>query len=257
MIVDMTDQVVLVTGASQGLGEAIAIEFSRSNANVVVHCNSQADKAEDVVRRIKETGRRALAVRCNIADSEQVRRMVAQVLDHFGRIDVLVNNAAVNPKDPKGKTPIYRISDEEWDFVIDVNLKGTFNCTREVLKVMLEQKKGSIVNIASASGHTGNGAPPGAPYNISKAGIMCLTKCAALDVASQGIRVNTVAPGPIEGPTNLRNPPEVNRAMVEKIPLKRIGKREEIAYAVVFLASDLSGNTTGETFNINGGWYMA
>jgi 3-oxoacyl-[acyl-carrier protein] reductase len=253
----MTDQVVLVTGASQGLGEAIAIEFSRSNANVVVHCNSQADKAEDVVRRIKETGRRALAVRCNIADSEQVRRMVAQVLDHFGRIDVLVNNAAVNPKDPKGKTPIYRISDEEWDFVIDVNLKGTFNCTREVLKVMLEQKKGSIVNIASASGHTGNGAPPGAPYNISKAGIMCLTKCAALDVASQGIRVNTVAPGPIEGPTNLRNPPEVNRAMVEKIPLKRIGKREEIAYAVVFLASDLSGNTTGETFNINGGWYMA
>jgi 3-oxoacyl-[acyl-carrier protein] reductase len=256
VIADMTDQVVLVTGASQGLGEIIAIEFARNNADVVVHYNSQPQKAEDVVRRINETGREALAVRCNIADSEQVRRMVSQALDHFGRIDVLVNNAAVNPKDPKGKTPIYRISDEEWDLVIDVNLKGTFNCTREVLKVMLEQKRGSIVNIASASGQTGNGAPPGAPYNVSKAGIMCLTKCAALDVASQGIRVNTVAPGPIEGPTSLRNPPEVNRAMAEKIPLKRIGKREEVAYAVVFLASDLSSNTTGETFNINGGWYM-
>jgi 3-oxoacyl-[acyl-carrier protein] reductase len=256
VIVDMTDRVVLVTGASQGLGEIIAIEFARSGANVVVHYNSQPDKAEEVVRRIKAIGRQALAIHCNVADSEQVSRMVAQVLEHFGRIDVLVNNAAVNPKDPKGKTPIYRISDQEWDLVIDVNLKGTFNCTREVLKVMLKQNKGSIVNISSASGHTGNGAPPGAPYNISKAGVMCLTKCAALDVASQGIRINTVAPGPIEGPTNLRNPPEVNRAMAEKIPLRRIGKREEVAYAVVFLASDLSSNTTGETFNINGGWFM-
>jgi 3-oxoacyl-[acyl-carrier protein] reductase len=182
--------------------------------------------------------------------------MVAQVLDHFGRIDVLVNNAAVNPKDPKGRTPIYNISDEELDLVIDVNLKGTFTCTREVLKVMLEQKRGSIVNIASASAYTCNGGPPGAPYSISKAGIMCMTKCAALDVASQGIRVNTVAPGPIEGPTNLRNTPEVNQAMAEKIPLKRIGKREEIAYTVIFLASDLSNNTTGATFDVNGGWYM-
>jgi len=256
VIVNMSDKVVLVTGASQGLGEIIAIEFARNNANVVVHCNSQPDKAEDVVRRIKETGREALAICCNIADSEQVRRMVAQVLDHFGRIDVLVNNAAVNPKDPKGRTPIYNISDEELDLVIDVNLKGTFTCTREVLKVMLEQKRGSIVNIASASAYTCNGGPPGAPYSMSKAAIICLTKCAARDVASQGIRVNTVAPGPIEGPTNLRNTPEVNQAMAEKIPLKRIGKREEIAYTVIFLASDLSNNTTGATFDVNGGWYM-
>jgi len=256
MIVDMTDKVVLVTGASQGLGEVIAIEFARNNADVVVHCNSQPTKADNVVRRIKEIGRQALSIRCNIADNEQVRHMVTQVLDHFGRIDVLVNNAAVNPKDPKGRTPIYNISDEELDLVIDVNLKGTFTCTREVLKVMLEQKRGSIVNIASASAYTCNGGPPGAPYSISKAGIMCMTKCAALDVASQGIRVNTVAPGPIEGPTNLRNTPEVNQAMAEKIPLKRIGKREEIAYTVIFLASDLSNNTTGATFDVNGGWYM-
>ena len=256
MLVDMTDKVVLVTGASQGLGEIIAMEFARNNADVAVHYNSQPAKAENVVSGINKIGRKALSVRCNIADNEQVQHMVKQVLDHFGRIDVLVNNAAVNPKDPKGKIPIYRISAEELDLVIDVNLKGTFNCTREVLKVMLEQKGGSIVNIASSSAYTCNGGPPGAPYNMSKAAIICLTKCAARDVAAQGIRVNTVAPGPIEGPTNLRNPPEVNRALVEKIPLKRLGKREEIAYAVIFLASELSINTTGATFDVNGGWYM-
>jgi NAD(P)-dependent dehydrogenase (short-subunit alcohol dehydrogenase family) len=121
---------------------------------------------------------------------------------------------------------------------------------------MVNQKFGSIVNISSMSGLTGNGAPVGAPYCVSKAGIICLTKAAALDLATLGIRINAVAPGPIEGPTNLRNTPEVNAAMANKIPLKRIAKPEEIAYAVIFLASDLSGNTTGETININGGWYV-
>ena len=252
----MTGKVVIVTGASQGLGETIAIEFARSNADVVVHYGSQTEKAEKIVARIKEMGRKAIAIKANVANSKEVKKMVKKVMDHFGRIDVLVNNAAVNPKDPKGKTPIYRISDEEWEFVMGVNLQGTFNCTRDVLNVMLKQGKGAIVNISSTSGQVGNGAPVGAPYCISKAGMLCLTKSAALDVAAKGIRVNTVAPGPIEGPTNQRNTPEVNKAMAEKIPIKRISTREEVAYGVIFLASDLSGSTTGATLNINGGWYM-
>lgn len=256
MIIDMTGKTVLVTGASQGLGETIAIEFGKCHADVVVNYNSQQEKAEDVAKRIRSLGQKALTIKCNVASSTEVKRMVEEIMHSFKRIDVLVNNAAVNPKRPEGKTPVYKITEEEWDFVMGVNLKGTFNCTREVLNVMVKQKSGSIVNISSMSGLTGNGTPVGAPYCVSKAGIVCLTKAAALDLATLGIRVNAVAPGPIEGPTNFRNPPEVNAAMANKIPLKRIAKPEEIAYAVIFLASDLSANTTGETLNINGGWYV-
>jgi 3-oxoacyl-[acyl-carrier protein] reductase len=279
MLIDMSGKVVLVTGASQGLGETIAFEFAKSHADVVVnyveHCTKdpeggnevrelvarayepQREKAENLVGRIKALGQKAIAIECDVSKSNEVRQMVKQIVDQFGRIDVLVNNAAVNPKRPEGKTPIYKITDEEWDLVIDVNLKGVFNCTREVLAIMLKQKSGSIVNIASSSAHTGNGAPVGAPYCISKAGIICLSKAAALDLASMGIRVNSVAPGPIAGPNNLRNPPEVNAAMAQAIPLKRIAKPEEIAYAAIFLASEYSGFTTGETLNVNGGSYLA
>lgn len=256
MNVDMSRKVVLVTGASQGLGETIAIEFGRVQADVVVNYSSQTEKAEAVAEKIRGFGRKAVSYKCNVADSAAVKEMVQKVVDEFGRVDVLVNNAAINPKRAEGKTPIYEISDEEFDLVMGINLKGAFNCTREVLRVMLKQGAGSIVSISSTSGHLGNGAPVGAPYCISKAGIICMTKAAALDMAAKGIRINAVAPGPIAGPTNLRNPPEVNKAMAEKIPMKRIAKPEEVAYAVIFLASELSGITTGETINVNGGWYM-
>jgi len=278
MIIDMSGKVVLVTGASQGLGETIAVEFAKCRADVVVNYTShptkdvsdqnevsqmmanlyvsQKEKAQNVVERIVKLGQKSMPIECDVSDSNEVRAMFSKTIDEFGRIDVLVNNAAVNPKRPEGKTPIYRITDDEWNLVLDTNLKGAFNCTREALNVMLRQKSGSIVNISSASAHTGNGAPVGAPYCISKAGIICLTKAAALDVASMGIRINAVAPGPIEGPTNQRNPAEVNAAMANSIPMKRIGKREEIAHAVIFLASELSGFTTGETLNLSGGWYM-
>jgi 3-oxoacyl-[acyl-carrier protein] reductase len=256
MNIDLSGKVALVTGASQGLGETIALEFAKSNASVVLLYRSQKQKAEDVSDRINRSGRKALPLQCDVSKSDEVQKAAGKVLDRFGRIDILVNNAAVNPKRQEGKTPIYEISDDEWDHVMSVNLKGAFNCTREVLKIMLAQGAGSIINISSLSGQLGNGAPVGAPYCISKAGMICMTKCAALDVASKGIRINTVAPGPIEGPTNLRNTPEVNAAMANKIPLKRIAKPEEIAYAVLFLASDFSADTTGQTLNINGGWYM-
>jgi 3-oxoacyl-[acyl-carrier protein] reductase len=256
MNIDLSGKVALVTGASQGLGETIALEFAKSNASVVLLYRSQKQKAEDVSDRISRSGRKALPLQCDVSKSDEVREAVGKALETFGRIDILVNNAAVNPKRPEGKTPIYEISDQEWDHVMSVNLKGAFNCTREVLKIMLAQGAGSIINISSLSGQLGNGAPVGAPYCISKAGMICMTKCAALDVASKGIRINAVAPGPIEGPTNLRNTPEVNAAMANKIPLKRIAKPEEIAYAVLFLASDFSADTTGQTLNINGGWYM-
>jgi 3-oxoacyl-[acyl-carrier protein] reductase len=256
MNIDLSGKVALVTGASQGLGETIALEFAKSNASVVLLYRSQKQKAEDVSDRINRSGRKALPLQCDVSKSDEVQKAAGKVLDLFGRIDILVNNAALNPKRQEGKTPIYEISDDEWDHVMSVNLKGAFNCTREVLKIMLAQGAGSIINISSLSGQLGNGAPVGAPYCISKAGMICMTKCAALDVASKGIRINTVAPGPIEGPTNLRNTPEVNAAMANKIPLKRIAKPEEIAYAVLFLASDFSADTTGQTLNINGGWYM-
>jgi len=256
MHIDMSGQIVLVTGASQGLGATIATQFAKSGARLAVVYNSQAAKAEQVLQTIRDLGAQALSVRCDVSDSAQVKSMVQQVIERFGKVDVLVNNAAVNPKKPEGKTPVQDITDDEWDRVLSVNLKGSFLCTREVLHHMIPRQSGSIVNISSLSGQLGNGAPVGAPYCVSKAGIICLTKSTALDAAKHGIRVNAVAPGPIEGPTNLRNTPEVNAAMAAKIPLGRIAKPEEIAYAVIFLASELSGSTTGQTFNINGGWYM-
>jgi 3-oxoacyl-[acyl-carrier protein] reductase len=130
MIIDMKGKVVLVTGASQGLGETIAIEFAKCHADVVVNYNSQQSRAEDVAKRIRSLGQKALAIKCNVAHSVEVKSMVEEILSSFKRIDVLVNNAAVNPKRPEGKTPVYKITEEEWDFVMGVNLKGTFNCSQ-------------------------------------------------------------------------------------------------------------------------------
>jgi 3-oxoacyl-[acyl-carrier protein] reductase len=254
--IEMSGSVALVTGASQGLGATIALQFAKSGAHLAVAYNTQASKAEQVLQAILELGVQAISVRCDVSEETQVASLVQRTIERFGRLDVLVNNAAVNPKKPEGKTPVQEITEQEWDRVLAVNLKGAFLCTREVLRHMIPRKSGSIVNISSLSGQVGNGAPVGAPYCVSKAGLICLTKSTALDVARYGIRVNAVAPGPIEGPTNLRNTPEVNAAMAAKIPLGRIAKPEEIAYAVIFLASGLSGSTTGQTFNINGGWYM-
>lgn len=256
MNIDLAEKVVLVTGASQGLGETIAIEFARSGADLAIIYNSQADKAEKVSQSARDLGSQVLSLQCDVSNAAQVKSTVRQVVERFGRIDVLVNNAAVNPKKPEGKTPVQLITDDEWDWVLSVNLKGAFLCTREVLQNMIPRKSGAIINISSLSGQVGNGAPVGAPYCVSKAGLICLTKSTALDVAQYGIRVNAVAPGPFEGPTNRKNRPEVNAAMAAKIPLKRIAKPEEIAYAVIFLASELSGSTTGQTISINGGWYM-
>jgi 3-oxoacyl-[acyl-carrier protein] reductase len=256
MNIDMSGKIVLVTGASQGLGETIAIEFAKSGADLAIVYNSQADKAEKVSRVIGELGSRVLCVRCDVSDSSQVGTMIRKVINEFGKIDVLVNNAAVNPKKARGKTPVYEITNDEWEWVLSVNLTGAFFCSREVLPDMIQRRSGTIVNISSLSGQVGNGAPVGAPYCVSKAGMICLTKSTALDVARFGIRVNAIAPGPFEGPTNRKNTPEVNAAMAAKIPLGRIAKPEEIAYAVIFLASELSGSTTGQTLSINGGWYM-
>jgi len=256
MNIDLTGKVVLITGASGGLGKCLAIEFAKCNASIIVHYNTNIKKAHEVVNEIQRNGQKCFAINCDITDYKEVEKMVKEILSRFGRIDVLVNNAAVNPKDPKGKTPIYEISEEEWDLVIDTNLKGSFICTKWVLKEMLKQGRGSIVNISSTAGIMGNGSPVGAPYSISKAGMICLAKAAAKDVASKGIRINNIAAGPFKGPTNQKNSPETNRAMAEKIPLKRIAEPEEIAYGVIFLASDLAANITGETLNINGGWYM-
>ena len=256
MTIDFSGKSVIVTGASQGLGECIAREFAKSNASVAIIYRSQQEKAEKLEKELQKKGAKAIAIQCDVSNSDEVKNMTDKVLQKFGSVDILVNNAAVNPKKPEGKTPVYEISNEEWDLVLSVNLKGAFYCTREALKIMLKQGNGSIVNISSLSGVIGNGAPVGAPYCVSKAGMICLTKSTALDVADKGIRVNTVAPGPIEGPTNLRNKPEVNALMASKIPIKRISKQEEVAAGVLFLASDISGSITGQTLHINGGWHM-
>ncbi|MBN1834871.1 MAG: SDR family oxidoreductase, partial [Spirochaetales bacterium] len=186
MKVDMSGKVVLVTGASQGLGESVAIEFARSGADLAIVYNTQADKAQRVSRLIGELGSRVLSVRCDVSNPKQVSAMVRRVMDELGTVDVLVNNAAVNPKKPEGKTPVYEISDDEWEWVLSVNLKGAFLCSREVLKGMIQRRSGSIVNVSSLSGQVGNGAPVGAPYCVSKAGMICLTKSTALDVARFG-----------------------------------------------------------------------
>ena len=246
---NLVNKVAIVTGAGRGIGKAIAIALAREGANVIVN-DIDIQTAEEVAKEIKSSGRKALAIRVDVSDSKEVNRMVQSVLKKFKRVDILVNNAAIIKRGS-----IEDLTEDDWDRVIDVNLKGAFNCMKEVVGTMKKQRYGKIVNISSIAGKIGDLAS--APcYGASKAGMTCLAKSLARELASYGINVNVVAPHAIETDMSKEWSEEKRKSIIADIPLGRMGEPEDIAEAVVFLVSDKAKFITGEVLDVNGGCLM-
>jgi len=243
----LQDQVALVTGASRGIGRAIAFALAQEGAKVVVNYSSSAAAAESVVAEIQQQGGEALALQADVSQTEQVDHLVEKTQEKWGKIDILVNNAGIT-KD----NLLIRMKLEDWQAVLALNLTGVFLCTRAVGKLMLKQRRGRIINIASVSGQMGN--PGQANYSAAKAGVIGLTKTLAKEFASRGITVNAVAPGFIE--TDMTHDLKAEE-ILKLIPLGRFGKPEEVAQMVSFLASNpASAYITGQVFNVDGGMVM-
>ncbi|HLR07895.1 MAG TPA: 3-oxoacyl-[acyl-carrier-protein] reductase [Bacillota bacterium] len=239
----------LVTGASRGIGRAIALELARNGANVVVNYAGNAEKAQSVVEAITKLGSQAFKVQADVANETEVKAMVKQAIDAFGRLDILVNNAGIT-KD----NLIMRMKEEDFDHVIETNLKGAFICTKAVTRPMMKQKYGKIINVASIVGIAGN--PGQANYVAAKAGVIGLTKSTAKELAARNILVNAVAPGFIATDMTDALSDEQKRDMLAMIPLARLGTAEDVAKVVRFLASDDANYMTGQTLHIDGGMVM-
>ncbi|MCI2802429.1 3-oxoacyl-[acyl-carrier-protein] reductase [Staphylococcus pettenkoferi] len=240
---------VLVTGASRGIGRSIALQFAEEGYNVAVNYAGNKDKAEAVVEEIKGKGVESFAIQANVANGDEVKAMIKEVVSTFGSIDVLVNNAGITRDNL-----LMRMKEQEWDDVIDTNLKGVFNCIQKVTPQMLRQKSGSIINLSSVVGSVGN--PGQANYVATKAGVLGLTKSTARELASRNITVNAVAPGFIVSDMTDALSDDLKEQMLDQIPLKRFGKDQDIADTVTFLASDKAKYITGQTIHVNGGMYM-
>jgi 3-oxoacyl-[acyl-carrier protein] reductase len=256
MDLNLHDKVAVITGGGRGIGEAICMAFANEGAHVAV-IDIDYDTANGVSKKIRALGRKALPLKADVSNLDEVARFMESVFKEFGTIDILINNAGISPKREGGPTLTWEIRPEEWDTVMGVNLKGTLFCSQQALKYMLPQKKGVIVNMASIAGKASyEPMPTGAHYNTSKAGIINLTQKLASELAPRGIRVNAVAPGRIETILAKLSSKESNQIMMERTPMKRFGKPEEVANLFLFLASEVSSYITGETVNINGGWIM-
>ncbi len=245
---NLRDRVAIITGASRGIGRAIAVELAAQGANVVVNYASSGDAAQQVVAEITEAGGSAIALQADVSKLEQVDALVNNTLEKFSRVDILVNNAGITRD-----TLLLRIKPEDWQAVIDLNLTGVFLCTRAVSKIMLKQRSGRIINIASVAGQMGN--PGQANYSAAKAGVIGFTKTVAKELASRGITVNAVAPGFIA--TDMTSDLKSDE-IIKYIPLGRYGQPEDIAGMVRFLATDsAAAYITGQVFNVDGGMVMA
>jgi 3-oxoacyl-[acyl-carrier protein] reductase len=240
----------LVTGASRGIGRAIALRLASGGANLVVNYNANTAAANAVAREIETLGRQASVVQADVAVPADVERLVKSALDEFSRIDVLVNNAGITRD-----TLIMRMSEDDWDAVLDTNLKSAFLVTKAVLRPMLRQRSGRIVNITSISGVMGNAGQ--ANYSASKAGLMGLTRSTAREVASRNITCNAVAAGVIDTDIWQGVPEAAIETMLQIIPAGRKGTPEDIAEAVAFLASDAASYITGQVLHVDGGMVMA
>lgn len=228
---DLTGKTAIITGASRGIGAEIARRFAQAGAKIVVNYSGSQSKAEAVVESIKENGGEAIAVKANVADSADVKAMVDAAMEAFGSVDILVNNAGITRDNL-----MMRMKDDEWDDVINTNLKGVFVCTKAVTRQMMKQRAGRIVNIASIVGVMGNAGQ--ANYVASKAGVIGLTKTTARELASRGITANAVAPGFITTDMTDSLNEDIQKTMMGQIPLGRFGKPDEVAKAALFLASD-------------------
>lgn len=239
----------LVTGASRGIGRSIALQLAEEGYNVAVNYAGNKDKAEAVVAEIKDKGVEAFAIQADVANPDEVKDMIQEVVKQFGSLDVLVNNAGITRDNL-----LMRMKEQEWDDVINTNLKGVFNCIQKATRQMMKQRSGAIINLSSVVGAVGN--PGQANYVATKAGVIGLTKTAARELASRNITVNAVAPGFIVSDMTDALNDDLKDQMKSQIALGRFGEDTDIANTVAFLASDKAKYITGQTIHVNGGMFM-
>jgi len=244
----LKDKVALITGAAQGIGKAIALKLADSGADVVI-VDMNLEKAQATAKEIEGRGRRAVALKANVANLQETEAMIDETVAKLGAIHILVNNAGITRD-----ALILRMKEEDWDAVISVNLKGVFNCTKAAVKHMVKQRYGRIINIASIVGEMGNAGQ--ANYSASKAGVIALAKTVAREFASRNITCNAIAPGFIETAMTQALSEKVREELAKQIPMARLGTPEDVAEGVLFLVSDSSNYITGQVLNINGGMYM-
>lgn len=239
-------KIAVVTGASRGIGRAVALEMAAAGATVVINYNGSADRAESVKKEIEQSGGKAITCQCDVSDFASCEAFIKNVVDTCGRIDVLVNNAGIT-KDGL----LMKMSEDDFDHVLDTNLKGTFHCIRFASRQMLKQRSGRIINMSSVSGIMGNAGQ--ANYSASKAGVIGLTKAAARELAARHITVNAIAPGFIDTEMTAVLGESVKEDATKQIPLGSFGKPEDVAHLAVFLASDQAGYITGQVIPVDGG----
>ncbi|MBI2461770.1 MAG: 3-oxoacyl-[acyl-carrier-protein] reductase [Candidatus Rokubacteria bacterium] len=244
----LAGRVALVTGATRGIGRAIALTLAEAGASVVVSGRDPARVAE-AASTVEALGVPGLGVAADVASAEDVKRLVGEAQERFGRVDILVNNAGITRD-----ALLVRMKDADWDEVLAVDLRGAFYASRAVARLMMRQRSGRIINIASTAGVMGNAGQ--ANYSAAKAGLLGLTKALARELAHWGILVNAVAPGLIETDMTAALPPEAREGLLAQVPLKRAGTAQEVAEVVRFLASDAAGYITGQVIHVNGGLYM-
>lgn len=245
----MDRKTAVVTGAGRGIGRAIAVALAKDGYNVVINYNGSGEKAEKVAMECREHGVNAITVKANVSDFSESEELIKKAIEEFGSIDVLVNNSGITRDNL-----LLRMKENDFDSVIDVNLKGTFNTIKHATRQMMKQKSGSIINMSSVVGISGNAGQ--ANYSASKAGVIGLTKSVARELASRGIRVNAIAPGFIESDMTDELNDKAKDEILKGIPLKSIGKGEDVANLAVFLAGEKSRYITGQVINVDGGMVM-
>jgi len=244
----LKDRVAVITGGARGIGKEIALTFAGEGANVCV-CDVNDQALEEAAKDLNATGKEALGLKVDVTDFSQVQSMVQKVLDKFSKIDILINNAGI-----ARDNLLLRMKEEDWDAVLNVNLKGTFNCTKAVSKVMIKQRGGKIVSIASIIGLTGNAGQSN--YAASKGGMISFTKSVAKELASRNINVNAIAPGFIKTDMTAKLPQNLREEMLKMIPLNRLGEPSDVANLALFLVSENSRYITGHVLQVDGGMVM-